>query len=115
MSDRRLRVQAQVAATALVLISTLPNAEAAKLGALERQGRAILTRFCADCHAVGSTGRSKHPRAPAFRKIGDRYDIDDLIDQLTEGFTAPHPDMPTFTLSQDHVRAVRAYLHAIQN
>ena len=98
----------------LITVWASYGAMAARLSALEQQGKAVLTRLCAACHAVGEADRSRHLGAPAFRSIQDRYDIDDLVERLREGFTAPHPDMPTFTFTPEHARAVRAYLKAIQ-
>ncbi len=89
-------------------------AEARKLNRMEQRGKTLLTRFCSECHAVGTTGRSPHPRAPEMRNITKRYDIDDLAAQLREGFSAPHPDMPTFNFSRQDAEAVQAYLHLIQ-
>jgi mono/diheme cytochrome c family protein len=103
-------------AVGLMLVgSVMPTAASAQaLGKLEARGRAVLMRFCSDCHAVGPSGRSPHTLAPPMRDIGQRYDIDKLIEELGEGFTAPHPDMPTFRLTPEDARAVRAYLKSIQ-
>lgn len=107
--------QAGVLVAAVLLAGIVPTTVSGKApNRLEARGRAVLTRLCADCHAVGRSGRSPHLLAPAFRTIGQRYDIDSLIDNLREGFTAPHPDMPTFSLTPADARAVQAYLKAIQ-
>jgi mono/diheme cytochrome c family protein len=81
---------------------------------LENHGKALLTRLCARCHAVERIGRSPHPGAPPFRSIGERYDINELTDRMTERLVSTHPDMPDFQFSQDDATAVRAYLWSIQ-
>src|SRR6187455_1700649 len=101
-------------AAIFLLAATTMVARAQALTPLEQRGQTLLTRLCADCHAVGPRGISPHLLAPPFRSIAERYDIADLIDLLQEGFTAPHPDMPTFTFSRRDARAVQAYLNAIQ-
>lgn len=89
-------------------------ADAQQLTSLEREGQALLTKFCSACHAVNRSGASPHLRAPPFRIISQRYDVADLIEQLREGFTAPHPDMPRFKFSRQGARAAQAYLNAVQ-
>ena len=98
----------------LGLMTAAEPARAQQLNALERQGQALLSRFCAGCHAVGISGQSPHLLAPPFRMIAQRYDVADLVERLQEGFTAPHPDMPTFKFSRRDARAVQAYLNVIQ-
>jgi mono/diheme cytochrome c family protein len=108
------RTACVLALAAIAAAAPMAPAHAQKLTSLEQRGQTLLTRLCADCHAVGPRGISPHLLAPPFRSIAERYDIADLIDQLQEGFTAPHPDMPTFTFSRRDARAVQAYLNAIQ-
>jgi mono/diheme cytochrome c family protein len=81
---------------------------------LEARGKALLTRMCAQCHAVGKTGDSPHIGAPRFRVLGNRYDIGELTDRMTERLVSTHPDMPDFQFSTEDARAVRAYLYSIQ-
>jgi cytochrome c len=80
----------------------------------EKRGEALLIQLCASCHAVGRTGTSPHPEAPAFRTLGKRYKIESLEEALGEGLTSGHPDMPEFRFSADDVGAVIAYLNSIQ-
>jgi mono/diheme cytochrome c family protein len=99
---------------AFLLPLALASATSALAGELEDQGKALLTRFCAPCHASGETGASPHPGAPPFRSIGDRYDIDELTERMTEQLISTHPDMPDFKFSRQQANAVRSYLHSIQ-
>ena len=79
-----------------------------------RQGRALLQQFCAPCHAIGKTGRSRHAGAPPFRYLGRSYDLDQFPRMLERGISSGHPDMPEFKFSEDDAKAVQAYLRSIQ-
>ena len=35
-----------------------------------KHGRALVSEFCSECHAIGKRGRSRHPSAPPFRTLG---------------------------------------------
>ena len=53
-------------------------------------------------------------RRQAFRDLGNRVDLDDFTQQLREGLTSGHPDMPTFRFTREDARALTAYLRSIQ-
>jgi cytochrome c len=104
-------------AFAIVMNLSGPVAATAQEGApseLQRQGMALAERMCAACHAIGKAGASPHPPAPAFRDLGNRVDLDDFTQQLREGLTSGHPDMPTFRFTREDARALTAYLRSIQ-
>lgn len=77
-------------------------------------GRALLQKNCASCHAIGSTGESPHKLAPPFRTLGRRYPIESLEEALGEGIVSGHPDMPEFKFGADEVGDIIAYLKFIQ-
>jgi mono/diheme cytochrome c family protein len=79
-----------------------------------KQGETLLTRDCSRCHAVGLTGNSPRPDAPAFRTLGTRYPIDSLEEALGEGIMSGHPDMPEYRFDADEVGAIIDYLKSIQ-
>jgi mono/diheme cytochrome c family protein len=57
-------------ATAGLMLGTLASlAEQATPSPLEKQGRALAERMCAQCHAVGRPGKSPHAGAPLFREL----------------------------------------------
>lgn len=91
----------------------LPDAGRAESAAL-RRGETLLTRNCAQCHAVGRSGASARADAPALRTLGRRYRIETLEEALAEGLISGHPDMPEFSFGADDVGAIIAYLKAIQ-
>ncbi|MBB5746702.1 c-type cytochrome [Brevundimonas variabilis] len=82
--------------------------------AMVARGAAFAAANCSGCHALGATGNSPHPRAPAFRDIGKRYPVDELSEAFAEGIVTAHPDMPEFILTPDDNRAVIAYLKSVQ-
>lgn len=92
----------------------LPEAGRAESAAALRRGEALLTRNCAQCHAVGRSGASARADAPALRTLGRRYRIETLEEALAEGLISGHPDMPEFSFGADDVGAIIAYLKAIQ-
>jgi cytochrome c len=94
--------------------SVLATAQDGSSSELEREGMALAERMCAGCHAIGKTGASPHPPAPAFRELGDRVDLDDFAHRLRQGLTSGHPDMPTFRFTREDARALIAYLRSIQ-
>jgi mono/diheme cytochrome c family protein len=94
--------------------SASASAIAADDPALLKRGEALVVTNCSTCHAVGLTGTSKHPQAPAFRVLGKRYKIESLEEALAEGIISGHPDMPEFKFGPQDVGAVIAYLKSIQ-
>jgi mono/diheme cytochrome c family protein len=77
-------------------------------------GKALVETNCARCHAVGKTDKSKHPDAPAFRTLSQRYPITDLEEALAEGISTGHPDMPEWVANPDQIAAIIAYIESLQ-
>lgn len=86
-----------------------------KQTAFEERGEALVTKYCARCHAVGRAGASPHQEAPAFRTLARRYPIEGLEEALGEGIVTGHPHMPEFRFNSDHIGAIIAYLKSIQD
>jgi cytochrome c len=63
----------------LILIQ---GANAAGADRANHRGRALLVQHCARCHAVGRTGPSPLPAAPAYRNTGDRLDLEELFERM---------------------------------
>ena len=108
------RLSAVFAIVLLLLGLSRSFAQDGKPGALERQGRALATRMCSRCHAIGKSGPSSHSAAPTFRALSRRVDLDTFTDRLRQGLISGHPDMPTFRFTREDARAVAAYLRSIQ-
>jgi len=101
-------------AAALVLFGVaLTVSSAVALSAQERHGRALASRLCASCHAIGPRGDSPHVGAPRFRQLDRRLELDSFVDRLREGLSSGHPDMPTFRFTREDANALVAYLRTI--
>lgn len=77
-------------------------------------GRALVSMYCADCHAIGATGTSRLAIAPPFRELYLRYDVEFLSEALVEGIVTAHPDMPEFEFDPDQAAAIIAYLKTLE-
>jgi len=102
-----------VPATAF-LLAVLASTTAAQAQDPVAHGRALLKEFCAGCHAIGKTGRSRHVGAPPFRYLGRSYDLDQFPQMLERGFSSGHPDMPTYKFIGRDARDAADYLRTIQ-
>lgn len=103
------------AALALVLLAGSGFGTAASEDSkFAAQGRALVDRLCAGCHAIGRSDRSPHVAAPPLRNL-DRYtDLDALAARLREGLLTGHQDMPMFRFSREDAWAAAAYIRSIQ-
>jgi cytochrome c len=103
-------------AFALLLITVLPlgSVFAAERHSPTARGKALATRMCVRCHAIGSTGNSPHIGAPPFRKLDERVNLDTFVDRLQSGLTSGHPDMQTFRFTRADARALVSYLRSIE-
>ena len=70
--------------------------------ALLCRGHLLVEANCARCHAIGRTGKSTHPDAPAK-------------EALAEGISTGHPDMPEFVATQDQITAILAYIGSLDH
>lgn len=77
-------------------------------------GRALVTMYCTDCHATGTTGESPLAIAPRFRDLHLRYDVDSLSEALVEGIVTAHPEMPQFEFDPEQASAIVAYLKTLE-
>ena len=113
---RALPITLMVAALAcLVLPFFFAGSSAAQALDPERQrARAMLDTLCGRCHAVGKTGKSASPLAPAFRSFGEKLYDTDMVQRLQDGLTTIHPDMPTFRFNRHQAAAAVNYLRSIQ-
>jgi mono/diheme cytochrome c family protein len=96
------------------LLAFLALSHAIKAQDPARHGRALVKEYCASCHAIGRTGKSRHVGAPPFRTLGRSFDLDQFARVLERGISSGHPDMPEFKFSEEDAVAVRTYLLTIQ-
>jgi cytochrome c len=76
-------------------------------------GRKIAQRNCGRCHAVAEKGGSPFRKAPPFRDIAARGNVDQLQEALAEGIMVGHPAMPEFTLAPQQIADFLAYLKSL--
>lgn len=119
MATHRTNPFRSCAAPALAAVAlaaaALTSADAlAAAGADVEKGRAIAEESCSGCHAIGPTGESPLPEAPAFRTLGQRYPVESLQEALAEGIVTGHPDMPEVAWDPDTIALFLAYLASIQ-
>ena len=98
------------AAAALAMLVVSVDARAQSVD----NGRAIVQRNCAVCHATGPMGDSPIPEAPRFRELHKRYPVENLAEALAEGILTGHPMMPQFRFTPTEVSDIIAYLESIQ-
>lgn len=103
-----------------IFLLALATASAAT-GQLSREierGRAYAQRHCATCHAIRRTGSSPYDRAPPFRTLHERYDVEGLAEALAEGIVVGHTgarQMPQFVLSPAEIDDLLAYLKSLES
>lgn len=88
-------------------------AVAAQSERLVGEGQALAEKNCAWCHAIGQEGESPNPAAPEFRSLHERHGVLALRDPLTRGIAAPHDVMPKFSLSNDDIDRMVAYINSL--
>ena len=81
---------------------------------LVETGRAIAQENCTRCHEIGRSGESPFAPAPPFRRIGDRYPMDDLAESFAEGIAVGHKEMPPFVFDPPQIDALLAYLKSLR-
>jgi len=110
MRFRRLRFA--VASLALLTLGA-GSAAAADESSDVIEGKAILEKNCARCHAIGATDKSPLEKAPPLRRIYLTYPIDQLEGGFAEGMGSRHPDMPQIQFSTEQVSAILDYLGGV--
>lgn len=87
---------------------------AAAQGARADRGQALARANCARCHAIGMTGESRLPAAPAFRDLHRRYPVEQLAEAFAEGISTGHGAMPEFQLAPAQINDLIAYLKTLE-
>jgi hypothetical protein len=113
MAGFSLRMVAALACLVLPLTGATGGAAQA-LDPEQQRAKAMLENLCGRCHAVGKTGKSPNPLAPAFRRFGEKLYDTDMVQRLQDGLTTIHPDMPTFRFNRHEAAAAVNYLRSIQ-
>lgn len=77
------------------------------------QGKALVEKNCAQCHAIGRDDKSPHDKAPPFREVVEIYPSENLAEALAEGIVSGHPDMPVFKFEPPQIEAFLGYLNSL--
>ena len=93
----------------MILLGAAPASSAPDI----RAGQALARLHCADCHAIGRSGRSSRPAATPFRMIPQRYPVEALEEAFGEGITGSHKGMPDFTFSPREVDDLLGYIKSL--
>lgn len=76
-------------------------------------GRVMAEAQCGACHAVGASGESRIPQAPAFRQLAAEHPGDQLRVVIAEGIATGHPSMPRWIFTDSEVDQLLAYLRSL--
>lgn len=107
--------KSKILACTLVLFgAAMAAADAFALSAIERRGRVLAVRLCAQCHAIGKTDASPRAGAPPFRRLEQQLNLDVFASRLRQGLMSGHHEMPEFRFSREDARALVAFLRMIQ-
>lgn len=87
------------------------NNAAAQDGA--ERGKALVTQYCSECHAVGLMGGSPNPKAPPFRELSKRFPIDALEETFIDAIDTGHPGMPVFKATREQIDAIIDYIAVV--
>ena len=95
----------------LVPLTTIGLASAATAATSpEIDGKALLEKNCARCHAIEATGDSPLKGAPPLREVYLSKPIEMLEQGLGEGLGSRHRDMPQVQFSAEQADAILDYL-----
>ncbi len=78
------------------------------------KGRVLVERNCGMCHATGEKGESPNAKAPPFRDLNERFDVDALGEGLAQGILTGHPAMPEFRFQPHEIVSIVLYLKTVQ-
>jgi mono/diheme cytochrome c family protein len=110
-NPRAFAVCLRLWAASLILAASMAQGPAAAQDI--RAGRALARDNCAECHAIGRSGRSPRPLATPFRLIPQRYPVEALEEAFGEGITGSHRGMPDFQFSPRQVDDLLGYIRSL--
>ena len=111
LPTRGLSIMVALTAAAGIASAQPPGLSEAQAIAL---GHDLVLRNCGMCHATETTGTSPNAKAPPFRALGERLDMDQLGEGLATGILTQHPAMPEFRFAPHEVVAIVRYLRTVQ-
>lgn len=109
MPRKRTQICCMLACLALLAV----HGSSALAGSTASEGKAILEKHCARCHAIAATGNSPLAKAPPLRQVYKTFPIQQLESGFAEGMGSRHQDMPQIQFSPEQVSAILDYLGSI--
>ena len=79
-----------------------------------QRGLTFVSANCIACHAVDKVSPSPLSIAPPFRKLHEKYPVENLAEAFAEGISTGHPTMPQFRLDPGQIGDVIAYLKTLE-
>jgi cytochrome c len=102
------------ALTTLALFALAPwPALATEESVAAAEGKVLLEKNCARCHAIESSGASPLQQAPPLRDVYRKYPVQKLQFEFAEGMGSRHRDMPQIQFSSEQVDGILIYLSEI--
>ena len=80
-----------------------------------QRGLTFLSANCTECHAVDKVSPSPLSIAPPFRKLHEKYPVENLAEAFAEGISTGHPTMPQFRLDAGQIDDAIAYLKTLEH
>lgn len=78
-------------------------------------GKAMASKFCAQCHSIEKQGPSPLAVAPPFRELSSRWPLSHLEEALAEGIVTGHDDMPEFELNPTEIINLLSFIDSISH
>jgi mono/diheme cytochrome c family protein len=77
-------------------------------------GEALAKTNCGLCHNVGLDGSSPNDKAPPFRTLSERRDIETIASMLVNKQSPKHTGMPQFTITPTQALDIAEWIYWIQ-
>jgi len=77
-------------------------------------GEALAKTNCGQCHSIGLEGNSPNEKAPPFRTISERRDIETIASMLVNKQSPEHSGMPQFTITPTQALDIAEWIFWVQ-
>lgn len=78
-----------------------------------KAGLALAQTMCSECHAISPDMIGRHPLAPTFQDIANRYSVWNLEEAFAEGILVGHASMPKFVLEPKEINDLLSYMDTL--
>lgn len=101
----------QLAALLLVAVPAMLGFAERSLGEDPAAGERLAVRWCSSCHLVQPRQAQASADAPSFSAIARASDFN--AERVATFLLAPHPKMPSYSLSRIEARAISSYIESL--